>query len=76
MVQINGQYANTATCYTELMKLLIFVGIFVGGLLGGWVGALLSGGNWFSLISIVLSIVGSFAGIWGGFKAAQYFGFE
>ena len=57
------------------MKLMISIGIFLVGSIGGYVGALLDGGN--SLIgpwSLLLGTVGSFAGIWVGYKAAQYFG--
>ncbi|MDL2342364.1 MAG: hypothetical protein QFB87_04785 [Patescibacteria group bacterium] len=57
------------------MKLMISLGIFVVGALGGYLGSLLDGGS--SLLgtwSLVLSTIGSFAGIWVGYKAAQYFG--
>ena len=58
------------------MKLMIIIGITIGGTIGGWLGAaLLDHGNWLGGWSILLSTVGSFAGIWGGFKAGQYFGF-
>lgn len=58
------------------MKLMISIGIFVVGGLGGYLGSLIDGGN--SLIgpwSLGLSTIGSFAGIWVGYKAAQYFDF-
>lgn len=54
---------------------MIFIGITIGGTIGGWVGAVLfDGGNWFGLWSIFLSGVGSLAGVYGGYKAGQYFG--
>jgi hypothetical protein len=53
------------------MKLLIFVGLTVGGLIGGWLGGMLDGGNSFGVWSILLSTVGSLAGIWVGYKAAR-----
>lgn len=56
------------------MKLMIFLGVTVVGTIGGWIGALMSHGNWLSAPSILLSTIGSFAGIWAGYKAAQYFG--
>jgi hypothetical protein len=56
------------------MKLMIFIGITVGGLIGGWLGAALSHGNWLSGWSILLSGVGSLAGIWAGYRAGQSFG--
>jgi hypothetical protein len=54
------------------MKLMIFIGVTVFGTVGGWIGALMSHGNWLSSWSILLSTVGSLAGIWAGYKAAQY----
>lgn len=58
------------------MKLMIFIGLIVGGTIGGWLGAdLFDHGNWLGGWSILLSAVGSLAGIWAGFKAAQYTGF-
>jgi membrane protein DedA with SNARE-associated domain len=56
------------------MKLMITVSILVCSTIGGWLGAALSGGNWFSIWSILLSTVGAFVGIWVGYKAGQYFG--
>ena len=56
------------------MKLMITLGIFIVGTLGGYLGSLIDGGS--SLIgvwSLGLSTVGSFVGIWVGYKAAQYF---
>ena len=53
------------------MKLAIFIGIFLGGTLGGWLGALMDHGNWLGGCSILLSGVGSLAGIWAGYKAAK-----
>ena len=57
------------------MKLMISIGIFVVGTLGGYLGSLIDGGS--SLIglwSLLLGTIGSLAGIWVGYKAAQYFG--
>jgi hypothetical protein len=57
------------------MKLMIFIGITIGGTLGGWLGAaLFDHGNWLGGWSLLLSTVGSFVGIWGGFKAGQNLG--
>lgn len=52
------------------MKLLITVSIFVFGSLGGWLGSLLGGGA-FGAWSLLGTVVGSFFGIWAGFKAGQ-----
>lgn len=57
------------------MKLMITLGIAVVGTLGGWIGAALDHGNWFGAWSICLSTIGSFAGIWVGYKVGQYFDF-
>ncbi|MDB5169483.1 MAG: hypothetical protein JWO41_839 [Candidatus Saccharibacteria bacterium] len=56
------------------MKFMILVGITIGGAVGGWLGALMSHGNYLSGWSILLSTVGSFAGIWAGYKAGQNMG--
>ena len=56
------------------MKLMIFLGITVFGTLGGWLGAAMSHGNWLSGWSILLTAIGSFFGIWAGYKAGQYLG--
>ncbi|MEK7594840.1 MAG: hypothetical protein AAB436_04335 [Patescibacteria group bacterium] len=55
------------------MKLMIFLGIGIFGTIGGWIGAAMSGGNWLSVWSILLSTVGSFFGIWIGYKVGQNF---
>jgi len=57
------------------MKLMVTIGIFVGGTLGGWIGALMTGGNWMSLASILLGGVGSILGVWAGYKIGKSSGF-
>lgn len=57
------------------MKLMIFVGITVLGTVGGWLGAAMDHGNWLGGWSLLLGAVGSFAGVWAGYKAGRYFGF-
>jgi outer membrane lipoprotein SlyB len=54
------------------MKMLIWIGLFVGSTLGGWLGALMANGNWLSWQSVLVGAVGSFAGIYAGYKASQY----
>ena len=61
-------------CYTETMKLMIMIGVTVFGTVGGWLGAAMTHGNWFSAWSIILGAVGSFVGIWAGYKAGQNLG--
>jgi len=56
------------------MKLMIFLGITIFGTIGGWLGAAMDHGNWFGLWSILIGTIGSFFGIWAGFKAGQYIG--
>jgi hypothetical protein len=53
------------------MKLMIWIGITVGGIAGGWLGSLLDSGNFFGAWGIIGSTVGSLAGIWLGYKFAQ-----
>jgi uncharacterized membrane protein YfcA len=54
------------------MKLMIFLGIFIGSSAGAWLGSSLDRGNFLGLWSILLSGVGSIAGIYIGYKIAQY----
>lgn len=61
------------------MKLMIFIGITIGGTIGGGLGNMLDHQSFFSLTNfggwtILLSTIGSFVGIWGGYKAGQYLG--
>jgi uncharacterized protein (DUF486 family) len=58
----------------KTMKLVITIGIFVGGTVFGWLGSLLDHGNWLGGWSILLSGAGSILGIWIGYKAAKNFG--
>jgi hypothetical protein len=53
-------------------KTLIWIGIFIGSTIGSWLGALLSSGNWFSWQSVLGATIGSFLGIYVGYKANQY----
>lgn len=53
------------------MKLMIGIGVIVGGLMGGWLGGLLDGGNMFGVWGILLGAVGSLIGIWAGYKIGQ-----
>lgn len=57
------------------MKLMIFIGITVGGTIGGWLGAALDHGNWLGGWSILLSTAGALIGIWAGYKAGRSLGF-
>lgn len=61
-------------CYTTFMKISISLGVIIVGTIGGWLGALMDHGNWFGGWSLLLSCIGSLAGIWVGYKVYQYFG--
>jgi hypothetical protein len=54
------------------MKTFIWVGIVVGGLVGGGIGSLLDHGNMLGAWSLILSTIGSLAGIWAGYVAGTY----
>jgi hypothetical protein len=53
------------------MKLMIFLGVTIFGTIGGWVGALMDHGNWFGAYSIILYGLGSFVGIWVGYRIGR-----
>lgn len=55
-------------------KLLIGIEIFVGSTVGSYV-PLLWGGNVFSFISILFSIIGGILGILLGYRVSKYLGF-
>jgi hypothetical protein len=57
-----------------MKKTFIMTGLFLGSIAGGYVPALW-GGSVFSMSSILLSAVGSFLGIWAGFKIGSRFDF-
>lgn len=62
------------------MKLMIFLGITVGGAFGGGIGNLLDHQSFFNLTNfggwvILFSTIGSFAGIWAGYKVGKNYGF-
>ena len=52
------------------MKLMIWIGIFIGGAVGGAIGAVFDGGT-LGAWSIILSTIGSLAGIWLGYKIGK-----
>ena len=53
------------------MKLMVWLGIFVGGAIGGGIGATFDGG--LGMWSILLSTVGSLAGLWAGYKLGKLY---
>jgi len=53
------------------MKTFIWLGILIFSTFGGWIGALLDHGNWLGGWSIMLGTVGSFFGIWAGYKIGK-----
>lgn len=54
------------------MKMMIWIGITIGGLLGGWIGSMVDHGNMLGGWSIMLSLIGSLAGIWAAIKLDEY----
>ena len=56
------------------MKMIISFSIIVFSTLGGWIGQVIDKGNWLGGWSILLGIIGSFAGVWIGYKLGQRFG--
>lgn len=55
------------------MKLMITIGILVGGTVFGWFGQLMDHGNWLGGWSILLGTIGSIIGVWAGYKAYKNF---
>ncbi len=55
------------------MKLMIWLGIFLGGTIGGVAGGALDHGNWLGAWGILLSTVGSLAGLWAGYKIGKIY---
>jgi len=53
------------------MKLMIWIGITIGGLIGSWLGGMLDHGNWLGGWSLLLGTVGSLVGLWIGYKVGQ-----
>ncbi len=51
------------------MKFMIWLGILAGGTVGGLIGALFDGG--FGAWSILLSTIGSLAGLWAAYKIGK-----
>jgi len=52
-------------------KSMIWLGVFVGSTIGGLIGSALDHGNFFGLWGLTLGTLGSFAGIWAGYKISQ-----
>ena len=52
------------------LKTFVWIGLFVGSTVGGMVPELW-GGSAFGGWSLVLSMLGGFAGIWGGYKLGR-----
>jgi len=56
------------------MKLMISLGLLIFGSLGGWLGTVMDHGNGFGGWAILFSTLGSFLGIWIGYKVYQNWG--
>jgi predicted MFS family arabinose efflux permease len=57
-----------------MQKFLINFGMIVGTLIGGYVPAFW-GGSMFSILGIILSVLGGILGIWSGYRLSQALGF-
>lgn len=55
----------------KTMKLMIWIGIAVGGTFGSFLGALFDQGNWLGGWSILMSGIGCFVGLWVGYKIGK-----
>ena len=53
------------------MKKLIYLGVTVGGIAGGWLGSVLDKGNALGGWSLLGGAIGSFLGIWAGYKIGK-----
>ncbi|HSX23837.1 MAG TPA: hypothetical protein VLE74_01935 [Candidatus Saccharimonadales bacterium] len=49
-------------------KHLIYIGIFVGSTIGGLLGSVFDHGGGLGMWTLLLGTIGSFAGIWVGYK--------
>jgi hypothetical protein len=55
------------------MKMLVWLGMFIGSTLGSYL-PVLWGGSLFSFTSVIVGSVGGILGIWVGYKLAQHIG--
>jgi uncharacterized membrane protein YeaQ/YmgE (transglycosylase-associated protein family) len=55
-------------------KLFIYGGITIGGVIGAYVPVLLFNSDSFGFVSIVCGTIGSFIGLWVGYKLLQNIG--
>ena len=69
----NWTHANTLMLHFQYMKKAISLGVLIFGSLGGWLGTVIDHGNGFGGWAILLTAIGSFVGIWVGYKIAQYY---
>lgn len=54
------------------MKFLIYTGITIGSIIGSYLPVLVLHVDMFSLWSIFFGAIGSFVGLWLGYRAGQY----
>ena len=54
------------------MKIIMTISIILFGSVGGWIGEVMDHGNWLGGWGIILSTLGSFLGVWVGYKASKY----
>lgn len=56
------------------MKIIIYVSITIFSLIGAYIPVVLFNSDPIGIISIIFGVIGSFFGIWVGYKAYQYLG--
>ncbi|HSX42480.1 MAG TPA: hypothetical protein VLF59_00155 [Candidatus Saccharimonadales bacterium] len=55
------------------MKKFISLGILIFSSLGGWLGTVMDHGNGFGGWAILMTTIGSFLGIYVGYKVGKYY---
>ncbi len=55
-----------------MAKMVIYIGITIGGIVGGYVPVVLFNSGWFSVASILCGFIGCIAGAWLGWKLAEW----
>jgi hypothetical protein len=58
--------------WVDVEKLTIYIGLTVGGIVGGYLPVLLFHASAFSVLSLVLGLVGCVVGAWLGWKVTLW----
>jgi hypothetical protein len=57
----------------RLKRLIVLITTFITSSIFAWIGALMSHGNYFSIASLVLGLIGLIPGYWIGYKLFDYY---